>query len=294
MIDLHMHSTYSDGTDSPIELLKKANDFGLEIISITDHDKVDAHIELKNINVLDYYSGKIITGAELKSVYKTIPIEILGYGIDAKKLKESIIDQTNSQEKIQLQYLEYIKSIARKIGLKFNEDIKIDEEHIYASATFANAILKTKENQEIIKKYNIGLDGATFYRNCQSNPENIFYIDESKDIISPEEVIETIHEAGGLAFLAHPLLYPYENKWETIEEFIKEYDIDGLECYYSLFSNEESKKLVEICNKYNLYKSGGSDYHGLNKPDINIGVGKGNLNIQIDVVNDWIKKVLSN
>lgn len=291
MIDLHMHSTYSDGTDSPIELLKKAEKIGLEIMSITDHDKVDAHIELENININDYYSGILIAGTELKSVYKSIPIEILGYGFNERKLKELIINQTDSQEKIQPKYLEYIKNIAREIGLEFDECIQIDNEHIYASATFANAIKKTEKNKEIVEKYNIGLDGNTFYRNCQSNPNNIFYINESKDMVSPQKVIDEIHKAGGLAFLAHPLIYPFENIWNTIEEFVKEYDIDGLECYYSLFSDEDSKKLVEICNKYDLYKSGGSDYHGLNKPDINIGTGKGNLNILAEVVNEWTNKI---
>lgn len=291
MVDMHMHSTYSDGTDTPIELLKKAEKSGLEIISITDHDKVDAYMALDNINIKDYYSGEIITGVELKSIYKSIPIEILGYGMDVKTIKKLIINQTNSQEKIQPKYLEYIKEIAKRIGLKFDETIQIDKNHIYASATFANAILKTKDNEEIIKKYNIGLDGATFYRNCQSNPNNIFYIDESKDIISPQEIIEKIHYAGGLAFLAHPLIYKFPSIWETIEEFVKTYNIDGLECYYSTFSEEESSKLLEICNKYNLYKSGGSDYHGLNKPDISIGTGKNNLHITTEVVNDWIRKI---
>ena len=91
--------------------------------------------------------------------------------------------------------------------------------------------------------------------------------------------------------MAHPLIYPYQNIWETIEEFIKEYDIDGLECYYSLFSDEDSKRLIEMCNKYDLYKSGGSDYLGLNKPDINMGTGKGNINIPTEEVNEWIDKV---
>jgi len=292
MIDLHMHSTYSDGTDSPIELLKKAEQLGLEIIAITDHDKIDAHLELEKIDISEYYSGRVIKGAELKSTYKSIPIEILCYGVDIRKIKKSILDKMKSQEEIQKSNLKYIKDVARSIGLKFDENIKIDKENIYASITFAKSIKKFESNSELIKKYNMGEDENLFYRNCQSNPNSIFYIDETKDVIPPQEIIKSIHESGGLAFLAHPLLYPYENKWETIEEFIKEYDIDGLECYYSLFSNEESKKLVEICNKYNLYKSGGSDYHGLNKPDINMGVGKGNLNIQIEAINDWIEKII--
>lgn len=264
---------------------------GLKIISITDHDKVDAHIELENVNIEEYYSGRLIKGIELKTSYKSIPIEILGYGIDTRRLNELVIDQAKYQEKIQIEHLEHLKKVARRIGLEYEENIQIDSENIYASATFVNAILKNEKNKEIIEKYNIGLNGNAFYRNCQSNPNNIFYIDESKHVMPPQKIIEEIHETGGLAFLAHPLIYPFENIWNTIEEFVKEYNIDGLECYYSLFSNEESKKLVEICNKYDLYKSGGSDYHGLNKPDINMGIGRGNLNIPAEIVKEWISKI---
>ncbi len=292
MIDLHIHSKHSDGTDSTVEILKKADQLGLEIISITDHDRIDAHIELENINVSEYYKGIVIKGAELKSAYKAVPIEILCYARNITKIKKAILDKMKSGEEIQKEHLEHLKTIARAIGLQFEENIEINKKNIYASVTFARSIRKFESNDTLIKKYDMGEDETLFYRNCQSNPNSIFYIDETKYAIPPKDIIEAIHEVGGLAFLAHPLLYPYEDKYETIEEFAKECKIDGLECYYSLFSDEETKKLVEICDKYNLYKSGGSDYHGLNKPDIDMGIGKGNLNIQIEVVKDWIEKVI--
>lgn len=295
MIDLHIHSTHSDGTYTPIELLKKAEEIGLEMISITDHDNIDAHIDLQNINIKEYYSGEVITGIELKTAYESVPIEILGYGVNIEKIKKLMNIQAEVKRNAQIKYLEHLKSVGRKIGLKFNEAVQVGDENIWAGLTFVNSIDKTEVNKEIIEKYDIGLNGDTFYRKCQSNPNNIFYIDEAKDMLSPKEIIEEIHNAGGIAFLAHSLIYSWgdmSRQLEIVEQFINEYDIDGLECYHSLFSSEGVKSLLEMCDKYNLYKSGGSDYHGIYKPYIELGTGKeNNLNISKDLVLEWIKKI---
>lgn len=291
MIDLHIHTTYSDGTDSLIKVLEKAEKMNLDIISITDHDKVDAYFELKNIDIKKYFSGKIINGSEVKSIYKGRSIEILGYGININRIKNSkyIVSQVGDNK--QEECLENMKKIGRSIGLKFNKDIHINKENVFASSTFGNEIFKYNENFEIIKKYDLGTDGNNFYRKGQSNPDSIFYIDESKDVPSPDIIINEIHEAGGLAFLAHPYIYSFENISEVIENFIKDYNIDGLECYYSLFTDNQTYELLNFCKKYNLYSSGGSYYHGMNKPDIELGIGKGNLNIKKDIIEDWIGKI---
>ena len=91
MIDLHMHTTYSDGTDNVIEILKKA-ELKLDCISITDHDKCNAYEELKNIDVKKYYKGEIIKGIEIKCSYKGSTIEVLGYDYDYNKMKAWVKD----------------------------------------------------------------------------------------------------------------------------------------------------------------------------------------------------------
>lgn len=88
MIDLHVHTNHSDGTDSVEELLTNAEKQKLEIISITDHDTIDAYKEIEdNPKIRKKFKGKIITGVELKAIYNKKNIEILGYGIDYKKIK---------------------------------------------------------------------------------------------------------------------------------------------------------------------------------------------------------------
>ena len=86
MIDLHMHTVHSDGTENCISILKKCQNKNLDYISITDHNSVNAYFELETLDIQQYFSGKIIPGIELNTKILDIPIEILGYGIDYKKL----------------------------------------------------------------------------------------------------------------------------------------------------------------------------------------------------------------
>ncbi|MBR3613628.1 MAG: PHP domain-containing protein [Clostridia bacterium] len=292
MIDLHTHTNYSDGTDSVEQLLKNAQNKNLEMISITDHDTVGAYFEIeKNPELRKLYDGKIIVGIEMKTFYKKVPIEILGYGIDYKKIR---IHQPDN-EKIQKESLEKMKDVARSLGMKFDDaNVYIDRNDVtrqWSSFAIANELLRYEENKEIMKK--IGeFTPTSFYRVHQSNVDSPFYIDETMYSIDINETISRIHEAGGLAFLAHGYIYPFKNKDTVVDEILSTTEIDGMECIYTLFSDEEKKKAYELCKKYNKYMSGGSDYHAKNKPDIELGTGTNeNIKIEMNLVKDWIDTV---
>jgi len=93
MVDLHIHSTHSDGSDTVLSILKKAQRVGLDVISITDHNSIGAYYEIEEYDFLkSVYKGKLITGTELLAVYKNNFIEILGYGFDRDKLKIKNVD----------------------------------------------------------------------------------------------------------------------------------------------------------------------------------------------------------
>lgn len=291
MIDLHLHTNHSDGTDTVTELLEKAEQQKLEIISITDHDTLDAYKELENSEIRNKFKGQIITGVELKAIYNNHNIEILGYGIDIQKMK--IYKCENLQEKI----LEHFKQVADKYKIKYDKDLKIDQERskIFASFTFAENILQYQENIFLLEKLGENeLTEDNFFRKCESNPNSIFYFDASKYIRDINDIIKDIHEAGGLAFLAHAYEYRFKDTKGEIENIIKTTSIDGFECQHSIFSEEQKNEIIQLCKKYNKYMSGGSDYHAKNKPDIQMGTGKDN-NIHIDkrFVENWIK-VLQN
>lgn len=196
---------------------------------------------------------------------------------------------------MQIEILEKYKKIASELGLKYNNDeMYIDRENPskqWASFVLATELLKHDENKEIIQK--IGeFNPTSFFRVHQSNRDSAFYYDESYASIDINETISRIHEAGGLAFLAHGFIYPFKDKAKTIEEILTTTEIDGMECIYSLFSEEERKIAFELCKKYNKYMSGGTDYHAKNKPDIMLGTGKiNNVCIPKEIIEPWINKI---
>ena len=117
MIDLHIHTTYSDGTCSIKEILEKAEKLKLDYISITDHDTVKGYDELNKLDIGKYYSGKIINGVELKGIYRNRTIDILGYDIDIKKMSKWLDDfyKENSRDKIQTKYLKTLYDRVKKM-----------------------------------------------------------------------------------------------------------------------------------------------------------------------------------
>ncbi len=136
MIDLHMHTNYSDGTDTVIELLQNAEKANLEIISITDHNTAAAYEELEKIDVAQYYGGRIIPGIEINTKVLGVPIEILGYGIDYKKMKEKIKEvflPLEERNKIEAQRL-YEKCIVA--GIKFEENCLDNYDGTYFASKF--------------------------------------------------------------------------------------------------------------------------------------------------------------
>ena len=117
MIDLHIHSNHSDGTNTVKEILQEAQKRKLEVISITDHDSISAYEELEKINVKQYYLGTILYGCEMKCMYQNTPVEILGYHINLEKFKKSK-NLLNLQEKyliIQKEYLKHLKKVGKEI-----------------------------------------------------------------------------------------------------------------------------------------------------------------------------------
>lgn len=291
MIDLHLHTNHSDGTDSVKELLQNAEQQKLEIISITDHDSVGAYFELEEHSELrKIFSGDIIIGSEIKTTYNNVNIEILAYGIDYKNINIKKEDR----ELVQNDILKHFIKVAKELGIKVDEDIKVDVTDInklFAPWVFYDSITKYKENEQILKKLE-PIDRNSFYREHEGNKNSPFYYDTSKNFDNFQTVIDKIHKAGGLAFLAHGFIYPFEDKKRTIEEIAQTTDIDGLECMYPLFTEEEKEFMINLCKKYNKFMSGGSDYHAKNKPTTFMGTGiNNNITVKKEFVENWIHQV---
>lgn len=292
MIDLHIHSTNSDGTDSVQEILQKAQKLNLDYISITDHDTCDGYKELEKIDIPKYYSGKVIPGIEIKCGYKKHLIELLGYKIDTNKMSNWLNDfyKDKSRAEIQNKYFNILYKKCIELGLTMREkkDIEFNPQKDWASFTIYSEIKSHKENKEKLPE-DLWQEFNTFSKKYCGNVNHPLYIDKTKDYPSIEETINAIRNCNGLVFLPHLFIYRWaEDKKQFIADILTDYNIDGIECMHNTFSEENIKYLEKICNERGYYKSGGSDYHGKNKPNIELGVGKGNLKIPNEYVEDWI------
>ena len=258
MIDLHMHTKYSDGTDSVTELLKKVEKAQLNIISITDHNTALAYEELEKINVKDFYSGKIIPGVELNTKVLNIPIEILGYNIDYKKINELLPNtyiDAKKRNRIEAERL-YKKCV--EAGLKIDDDCFNNyDENIFASKFIQTELTKYEENKQKISE-DAWNDARIFYRKYMSNPEGILYVEMDDFVPDFETAANIIRECGGKVFLPH--IYEYrENSEKILDYILQHYQIDGIECFYTTFTEEQTANLLKVCKDNNLYVSGGSD-----------------------------------
>ena len=290
MIDLHMHTKYSDGTDTCIEILKKAESKKLNIISITDHNTALAYNELENININDYNSGKIIPGIELNTKVLGVPIEILGYGIDYKIMNELVKEvyiPAEERNKIEVQRL-LDKCI--KAGMKIDSNcMERYNSSIFASKFIHSEIVKCEENKTILDR-DAWVDTKVFYRKYMSNPEGILYVEMDDFVPDFNTAADLIRKSGGLVFLPH--IFEYRENAKKILDFIVEnYEFDGIECYYTTFTIEQTNELLNICKNNNFYVSGGSDYHGKNKPNVDMGIGYGEMIINDKVIENWKHKV---
>ena len=128
---------------------------------------------------------------------------------------------------------------------------------------------------------------SILFRKGFTNPESPLFVDVSKYRPTPKEITDLIHKSGGLAFLAHPYLYSFNNTIDMINNLRKECDLDGVESFHSSFNIDQMLTLEEYAKKNKLYISGGSDYHGNKKPEISLKTGCNNLHISKNIL-EWL------
>ena len=291
MVDLHMHTIYSDGDRTIDEILKLCEEKKLEYISITDHNTCKAYYDqsLKNNKI---FKGKIIKGVEMNATIQNKKIEILGYNIKETQIIEEWSQKFFSEEVLRKQQQESKRKfldICDKKGIIYDEskiprDVPLTD---YITIYIYKELIKHKENHKILGEYAKSLN--LFIRKGLMNPESEYYTG-SDDLANPiyEDVIDIIHRSGGLAFLAHPFEYRIEDTIKFLDDLMKKNELDGIECFHPSANENATNILVEYAKKNNLYISGGSDYHGSKKPNIEIGTGDGNLRISRKMIEEWI------
>ena len=285
---MHTHTKHSDGSSTTEELLREAEKIGLTHLSITDHNTIEAYNDLKDYTTKMQFKGKIVTGVEITTTYKGETIEILGYNFDLNKMKNFLNENVLTFEEKQLKEFELIKNRYRKIGVIFDEkNIKFNPKIESSRVAFVKEIKKYPKNNKFFLYEDSLKTDTGFTRNEIYNPKSPLYVDESSLFPSLEKTIDMIHESNGLAFLAHTYAYS-PNIAKELLNIIKNYDLDGLECFYTTFTEEQTKYLLNLCKERNMLISGGSDYHGTRKTNHNLGCGNNNLNIDDTYIKNWI------
>lgn len=291
MIDLHIHSKYSfDGSDELTEILKEAERLKLNYISITDHNNTDAYTELEKMNIKDFYSGKIIPGIEINSKAAGIPIEILGYNFDYKKMNENMNKIMISEKDRTKVEFERLVEKCKEYGIKLDENIKEKFDYSEFTSGFVHRNLKKYEENKTKLNERSWNSSRDFYRDYMSNPSTPLFVNADDLVPDLETAIGSVLDAGGIVFIPH--IYEYrDNTPKVLECLLNTDNISGFECYYTTFTKEQHDFMIKLCNEKDYFISGGSDYHGKKKPDTYLGVGYGNLEIPEEIVTRWGKEV---
>ncbi|MBN1898862.1 MAG: PHP domain-containing protein [Spirochaetes bacterium] len=251
--DLHIHSTLSDGTYTPYEIIDLSSKQGLMAISITDHD------DFSEDSLAAYAQKKdIIFIPAIEFSTKFTNVHILGYDLDWEKeqLKNFLTHQKKERKKAVLKMCEKSKDkglpvSAEEILEKTREAKSIGRPHL------ADIMVKkgyVKNLYEAFKKY-LYTGGPLF---------------EDYEKYHHKEIIQLIKNCHGLAVLAHPGLIPRYTQDCTVEEII-DCGLDGLEVYYPRHTSSQINQFLTLCKKHDLGVTGGSDFHGEVKPDIKMG-----------------------
>ena len=258
-LDLHTHSTASDGQYTPAELIQLASEKGLELFSITDHDSVSGLSEGKK--EAEKHNIQFIPGIEI-SAQEDEEIHVLGYGIDHKNdlIVKCCEDFRNERLHRGGRICEFLKSKGIDIDMDSIREIAGDSN--LGRPHFARYLIDkgyVSERKEAFDKY---LDTPEFLEATRRKEPTI------------PQSIDIIHSAGGKAVLAHPaFIHKNNDELEDMIARLKEYGLDGIECFYSKHKKLQSDFYLELAYKYDLKTSCGSDFHGENvKADVKLGM----------------------
>ncbi len=292
MVDLHVHSNKSDGTYSPRELVDYARAKGLCAFALTDHDTVSgldeaiAYTEELRARTCapDFAEApgqvaapvpRVIPGIEFSTEYQGKDVHIVGLAIDYKKPSfsralQSFVDSRDERNR------KMCRRLREMAGVHISYEALLSEfpGAVITRAHYAKYLLShglVKSIKEAFERY-VGDD-------CPC------YIPREK--VTPAQAVKLILAADGIPVLAHPILYHMsDTRLESLVAELKEAGLMGIEALYSTYNEDEERQIRRLAQKYRLLISGGSDFHGSNKPNLDLAVGYGNLRVPDQVWRD--------
>lgn len=266
--DLHTHSVFSDGTFTPAELIDGALESELSAIALTDHNTVEGLPDL--MRAANGKPIEIVLGSEFSVDYNETELHLLGLFIKPTYFSQISERMQEMMQRKEQSNINLIDSLSR-VGIQLDYDEiknatpsgKINRAHI------ASAMMKKGYVQSVAEAFDVYLSKSGGY---YKEPKRI----------AVWEMLDFMQSIGAVSVLAHPFLNLSEKELLQFLPAAKEKGLIGMECYYSLNDAPTTDTSLRIANEYGLLPSGGSDFHGLRKPDIKLGVGKGNLKIPFE------------
>ncbi len=282
-IDLHIHSTASDGTLSPLEILNMAQRLNLGAISITDHDTINGTKEALAIGIP--HSLKFLTGVEISanpppSFSGPGSFHILGYGINIHdtELNHTLVRLQEARKNRNPRIIELLNRMGFELTLheirKEVGECQLGRPHI------ANQMVKKGFVQSVSEAFDNYL--------ATGQPA---YVDKYR--VDCDRAIAVILNAGGIPVLAHPVLLNIQDD-DVLEKLViclKEMGLKGIEAYYPEQTPDLIARYTEIANRYGLLITGGTDFHGSIKPEIKMGSGRGNFSVPYELYEKLISSL---
>lgn len=269
-IDLHVHSNCSDGTFTPTELVDYALKKKLAAIALTDHDTIDG---LPEIFAAAEGSGlEVIGGIEFSTEFHGKDVHIVGLDFDYR-MPEFCRQLTRFQNSRDIRNEKMISRL-REEGIDITWEAMMQEypDAVWTRAHFGKFLLEhgyVSDIKEAFSRY-LADDACCFI---------------PREKVTPVQAVELIRLANGIPVLAHPMLYHLDDaSMDELIESLKAVGLTGIEGFYSTYSRADEEHVRRLADRHQLLLSGGSDFHGSTKPDIDLGTGKGNLKIPYELL----------
>lgn len=267
-IDLHTHSTFSDGTFTPLQLVKYAEEKGLKAFALTDHDTTEGVKEAKSIET----NVEVISGVEISTRYDKKEIHIVGLYVNENDadLNKQLKYYREKRVTRNFEILEKLNSLGVNITI---DDVK---ESCAGDVISRAHIAKALVSKGFVGSYTEAFDRYLGDNKCAYVP---------RETLNYEESMELITKAGGVPVLAHPLLYKMsDTNLENMMVKLRQKGLKAVEVYYSTHSNSDTQHIMAMANRVGLIYSGGSDFHGATKPKIDMGTGMGKLAVPYEIL----------
>ena len=265
-IDLHVHTSASDGTLSGREVAELAHSLGLSAIAISDHDTATGYFEAAEAG--KELGLEVVPGIEISTKYGRA-VHILGYYIDPKAPSlEHVLNwivndrDTRNRKMAEMMAADGLPVSYEMMHQRYGE--------VIGRPHFASLLVELGLASSIQDAFDRYVEkGQKYY--------------QPRTILPIERAVEIIVEAGGIPVLAHPFQYRMDDALlRELIEYCMDFGLRGMECRYSGYDEEQVAYLEALAEEYGLVKTGGSDFHGSNKPHIALGSGMGNLNVPYD------------